>query len=251
MIRSAFSAVFLMCKWPEILTPCMKQTLLLLFLGTSLNCFSQTELTFDLGAKYVPEEFYWPSIVSEGSWPMLGANVGARGTLGRSDFFWTVGLSYQHARFARSLNFPEVNDPYYGFVRNTDSEIKGISSYNFAGASLGMGWKLKFRRKAVAGILFPLKAKFLFPFDCKRFIRTEDGERTLETPIYPDKYYSKGILYGLNFSPKYQFNFSGRRSDPWRFSAGLQAEYLIRNNTDDQNYFLWGASLGVSYQLQN
>lgn len=227
----------------------MKTYLLAAAMLLSLFSKAQTELTFNIGGQYVPVEFYRPyGGGREGSWPMLGASLGLQQEIGRSNFYWAAELSYQHARYAVDLIFPDEIDPFYGFVRNVSvGPDRVVEAYNYAGLNLGFGGRIDLQNPSKA-ILLPLKGKLLFPFASKRFYRSANG-KSEGTPIYSDKYYSKVILCGLNFSPKYQFNFSGRRSDPWRFSAGLQAEYLIRNNSDGENYFLWGATLGVSYQL--
>ncbi len=61
----------------------------------------------------------------------------------------------------------------------------------------------------------------------------------------------RDYFYGLYLRPAYEFAFSEKRSNPWHFSLFASSELLIKNKSQSNPFFIWGAGLGASYRLGN
>lgn len=182
-------------------------------------------------------------------WPVLQADAGIRREIRKSSWFWESQLSFRHTRQVLTTEHFRfgTTDPVYGFVQNEGDEPRKlrVEHFNYAGIKAGTGFTLRLTQTSC--LIFPLGLQLHLPAFSKAVSFFQDRRYTRKT--YRKDEFKYGIYYGLYLRPTYQFSFSEKRSNPWRFNVYAEGDALIHHKSEVNPKFLWGGGLGVSYRL--
>lgn len=233
----------------------MKQTLLTLILASSFALSAQTEVRFSAGVKNHPDNFLkvveLPASLDDPyeSLPIFQGDLGIRQYFGRSDWFIDGMLTWRHTREVMEveLRSPEI-DPYFGFVKEGDKVLyTNMQLRNFVGVKAGSGIRLPLSRRTTNSFIFAIGVQGFVPVASKSV--SIMGNERREFPRFQKNEFGYGIYYGAYLKPAFEFNFSRKRSNPWRFTIYAEGDLLFQNKSEVNPKYLYGGGIGVGYQL--
>ena len=231
--------------------------LFLTLLIASCTFAQKTQLTFDVGAAYHPDNYFYDNLSNSGfsirdSWevlPIFSAQLGARHFMPKCNWFYEGQIRYGYTQFnidMDGLTFPNQIDDYYGFVKESNQEPgKYRKQYHSAGLNLGAGyrWQKNDTKAIVLPIGFSTHTNFL-----RRTVAITDDEKSSTT--YTDNAFDSWLYYGFYSRPSFEFSLSNKPS-PWTFALFAELNVLWNARENGSTKFIAGGGLGVRYSLTN